>query len=71
MYSKKDLIGIIFFILLVIFLSIVVIFLIPKVIIWICLGLFNIDFSDRYWHIFAAWMILCILFNGNITIDKK
>jgi hypothetical protein len=46
-------------------------FLIPKIVIWVCSGLFDIDLSDKYWYIFWAWMLLSMLFGTRVTVNRK
>lgn len=47
-------------------------FLIPKLIIWLALGLFNVDLADKYWYLFWACILLNMLFGGvSIKVGGK
>ena len=45
--------------------------ILTKIVIWIANGLFNCDWSDKFWQVFAALIILPMIFNLNIKIGKN
>ena len=45
--------------------------ILAKIVIWIANGLFNCDWSDKFWQVFAALIILPMIFNLNIKIGKN
>ena len=45
--------------------------ILTKIVIWIANGLFNCDWSDKFWHVFAALIILPMIFNLNIKVGKN
>lgn len=71
MYNKISIFLTLLIFIVVLFLSFGLPFLIPKIVIWVCLGLFNIDLSDKYWYIFWAWVLLSMLFGTRVTVNRK
>ena len=71
MYNKSSLFLTLLIFIVILFLVFGLPFLIPKIVIWICSGLFNIDLSDKYWYIFWAWVLLSMLFSARVTVNKK
>ena len=45
--------------------------ILAKIVIWIVGGLFNYDWSDKFWQVFAALIILPMIFNLNIKVGKN
>ena len=45
--------------------------ILAKIVIWIADSLFNCDWSDKFWQVFAALLILPMLFNLNIKIGRN
>ena len=45
--------------------------ILTKIVIWIANGLFNCDWSDKFWQVFAALIILPMIFNLNIKVGKN
>ena len=45
--------------------------ILAKIVIWIANGLFNCDWSDKFWQVFAALIILPMIFNLNIKVGKN
>ena len=71
MYNKSSIFLTLLVFVVVLFLIFGLPFLIPKIVIWVCLGLFNIDLSDKYWYIFWAWVLLSMLFGTRVTVNRK
>ena len=45
--------------------------ILAKIVIWIANGLFNCDWSDKFWQVLAALIILPMIFNLNIKVGKN
>ena len=45
--------------------------ILTKIVIWIANGLFNCDWSDKFWQVLAALIILPMIFNLNIKVGKN
>ena len=42
-----------------------------KIVIWLADGLFNCDWSDKFWQVFVALIIIPMIFNLNIKVGKN
>ena len=63
--NNTDLVTIFAAILFFIAIALIMGFLITKVIIWIILGLFNYDLSDKFWYIFVLITIVIPMLRGS------
>ena len=45
--------------------------ILAKIVIWIANSLFNCDWSDKFWQVFVALIIIPMIFNLNIKVGKN
>lgn len=69
--SKAGCLAVIVVIAVVLGLALAVDLIMTKIVIWIADGLFNCDWSDKFWHVFVALIIIPMIFNMNISVGKK
>lgn len=74
MYKKDDVligcIAAIFFLILGLSVGFIWLYIITKLIVWVSMGLFSYDLTDKFWYVFASIVIVHTIFGLNINVRK-